>query len=383
MKLDPLYKITASGAVQVWEIEIDERQGRFRTISGQTTGKKITAAWTQCTAKNVNRINHVPAREQAIREAKAAWDKKLKDGYSISPGEAHIDERFKCMTAHHYNHPDDKGRRKTAALKAGDDLYSQPKLDGIRLIATKSAMLSRKNRPIVMAPHIAEALVPVFERFPELVFDGELYNHDYRDDFDGLVSLARKQKPTEEEFEQASVLEYWVYDIAGSAAQMPYRERFSMLAEALLGASPSLKVVRTEPAPNEEWIDHWYMKYLGEGYEGQMLRFANSYYENKRSAFLLKRKETEDKEFQVLDIVEGIGNRAGQAGFATVLEVDRKGAEPFNTGIKANKERREELLRDRTAYIGGEVTVSFNGRTTYGVPRFPRATAWYPGGRTL
>ena len=43
-------------------------------------------------------------------------------------------------------------------------------------------------------------------------------------------------------------------------------------------------------------------------------------------------------------------------------------------------EQRLELLQFRGHYIGGEVTVRFNGRTPDGVPRFPRAVAWFPGG---
>ena len=48
-----------------------------------------------------------------------------------------------------------------------------------------------------------------------------------------------------------------------------------------------------------------------------MGRISASAYENKRTKQLLKRKEFQDAEFKIVEIVEGIGNRAGMAGFAS------------------------------------------------------------------
>ena len=55
MKLPTLYKRTTTGATQSWEIEIEE--DKFRTISGQLEGKKITNNWTTCEGKNVGKKN--------------------------------------------------------------------------------------------------------------------------------------------------------------------------------------------------------------------------------------------------------------------------------------------------------------------------------------
>jgi ATP-dependent DNA ligase len=111
-----------------------------------------------------------------------------------------------------------------------------------------------------------------------------------------------------------------------------------------------------------------------------MLRFDVPY-ENKRSSKLIKRKEFQDKEFLVESIEEGDGNRSGQAGFVCVRE--RGTNKKFKAGIKAAKPVRLELLQNAYKYVGGEVTVRYNGRTPSGVPRFPRAIAWYPEGRDV
>lgn len=382
--LERLFKRTTKGAIQVWDIEVDHANARYRTITGQLDGKQVASEWTVCKPKNVGRSNAVAAQDQAYLEAKAAWEKKQRDGYSTTVELAQGSDRFQCMLADSYvDHTNPKKSRKPRVLHAfaeGRRLFSQPKLDGVRLIASQGSMLSRKGRPIVAVPHIAKALEPIFEKYPDLVLDGELYEHGMRDDFDSLVSLVRKTKPSEDDLAAASVMEYWIYDCAGEWEQERYGVRYAFLQELERNASPNLRVVSTVEVASEEEVDAAYARYLSQGYEGQMLRFDVPY-EQKRSDKLLKRKEFEDKEFVVVSVEEGVGNRSGQAGFVVVREPDT-GIE-FKAGIKAPEEKRIWLLKHRGVLVGTVVTVRYNGRTPSNVPRFPRAVAWFPKGRDV
>jgi DNA ligase-1 len=385
--LGTLYKRTATGTIQVWEIETEIHRGAYRMISGKLGGKMVASEWTVAKPKNTGRANATTAAEQCMLEAKAAWEKKQRDGYSLTADAAHGSEAFQCMLAQTYVDANDpKKSRKPRVLLAASwgDVYSQPKLDGVRLIASPGSMVSRKNREIVAVPHVAEALGELFERHPGLILDGELYNHELKDDFDALVSLVRKTKPTAEDFAAAESMQYWVYDCAGDMAGEEYDKRFAKIVEVITELdSPHVRFVQASAVRTEQGIDELYAEYLEQGFEGQMLRI-NAPYENKRSDKLIKRKEYEDKEFLVVNIWEGEGNRSGQAGFVEVVEVLGDGTELlFKAGIKAPKERRIELLGKVATYWGGEVTIRFNGRTPKGVPRFPRAIAWYPGGRTV
>ena len=90
---------------------------------------------------------------------------------------------------------------------------------------------SRQGKPIDTVVHILEELKPFFAENPNAVLDGELYNHDYKNDFNKIISLVRKMKPVrsdkdtdktfakkEEKFADALIeakakIEYWIYDV--------------------------------------------------------------------------------------------------------------------------------------------------------------------------
>ena len=95
--------------------------------------------------------------------------------------------------------------------------YIQPKLDGIRCIAMvqngKCTLWSRTRKPITSCPHIVEELS---RNFPvgNIVLDGELYNQDFRDNFEHIVHLVRQEEPDEKHRD----VQYHVYDLVNSDA---------------------------------------------------------------------------------------------------------------------------------------------------------------------
>jgi len=89
----------------------------------------------------------------------------------------------------------------------------------------------------------------------------------------------------------------------------------------------------------------------------------------KRSKHLLKRKEFQDREFKILDIVEGVGNKSGMAG--NMVFKNHKGIE-FHSNIKGNREYLKELLKNKNKLIGKSATVKyFNLTPDDEIPRFP------------
>jgi len=57
-------------------------------------------------------------------------------------------------------------------------VYIQAKLDGVRCVFTKYGAFSRNNKRFMNIDHIEKALKPFFAEQPDVVLDGELYNHD-------------------------------------------------------------------------------------------------------------------------------------------------------------------------------------------------------------
>jgi DNA ligase-1 len=263
--------------------------------------------------------------------------------------------------------------------------YSQPKLDGIRCLVSKDGMQSRNGKPIISAPHILEALEPFFDKYPDVVLDGELYNHDLKDQFEKIVSLVRKTKPTAEDLKESKELvQYWVYDCM---TDYDFAGRNQMIADIFetfdskyRKENDSIGRVNTTVVDNEHNIETMLGHYLEQGYEGQMLRVPNSLYEGKRSKNLIKHKEFEDDEFQIVSIEEGKGNWAGAA---KRVEIRLKDGTTQFSGVRGSFDFLKELLYNANDYIGTDVTVRYQNKTEDGKLRFPVIVAFWKGKRDL
>lgn len=348
-----LYKKDSKGLTRVWFMERDGAQ--HRTHSGLLDGKLAISGWTVCTPKS-----QPTAEDQAHFEVLAEYKKKLDRSYHDNLETIETPKIFAPMLAQTY-----KG------WPGGNRCFSQPKLDGIRCIATANGLFSRQGKPILAVPHILEALAPVFEREPELVLDGELYNHDLKDDFNTITSLVRKQKPTDAELSEAAAkIEYHVYDVPSFDG--PFEGRLTHLIRSRIAAGP-VKLVATADVDSMDGLDALYAEYLEGGYEGQMVRL-NEPYENKRSSTLLKRKEFQDAEYKLIRIEQGLGNWAGVAKKVVCqLEDGRE----FGAGIRGTRERAAELLNETY----DSCTIRFFALTPDGIPRFPVVTAFHEGER--
>lgn len=348
-----IYKRTSTGAIQQWEQEINGP--KYRTISGQVGGKLVTSEWTVCTGKNIGKSNETTPKQQAILEVKANYKKKLEQkGYHTSIDDIDNETFFKPMLAKEYD----------GSIEF--PIHSQPKLDGIRCIVSKKGMFTRNGKNIVSCPHIYKALAPLFKENPNLVLDGELYNHELKHEFNTIVSLAKKTKPTQEDLDESErLIQYHVYDMYDAVSEFSIR---SFMLRELLPENESIVKVNTQKCLNEKQLDALYESYLYAGYEGQMLRLDKPY-ENKRSGNLLKRKPSNSDEFELVDIKPGVGNYDGIAKIATLKMSDGR---LFGAGIAGSQDRNRQILIDKDKYIGNKTTVEYIGLTPDGIPRFGR-----------
>ena len=388
MKLPTLYKKTTIGKTQTWEIEVSGN--KFRTISGQADGKKITNNWTVCQGKNVGKKNSTTGEEQALKEAEAKHKKKLEAGYHLNLKNISKKRFYEPMLAQDFKN---KNRQSEvmADLQQVDGgtvgtVFSQPKLDGIRCIAMREGLFTRTGKEITAVPHISEALEPFFEKYPNAVLDGELYNHKYKDDFNKIIHLVRKQNLTDEHLaESEEMIQYHIYDAPvigkgfGGRYNWTEKDSFSDRTSILDAQFPNLGLdkedclvlVETIEIHGREQLDRCYEDYVDAGYEGQMIRLDGPY-ENKRSPRLLKRKDFIDEEYKILGYEEGKGNRAGTIKH---FQFESKTGKPFNSNVKGTFEYLADLLQNAKSLIGKKATVKYFNLTPDGVPRFPYVIA--------
>lgn len=363
---DPIYKRDTSGKIRTWQYEVDD--DCYRTIAGIKDGSLVTSGWTKCLPKNQGRSNATLASEQSELEAKAEESKKLKREYRHTIAELDT-VPVGPMLAHDY-----------AKLKKPPTLpvFSQPKLDGIRAIINKNGAFSRELQPHFNCDHILIALAPVFEKYPDTVFDGEFYNHDLKDDFNKIVSVVRKQKPTDSQrAEAAKLLQYHIYDL-------PSVDKFSQRITDLidifdqfeLNDHKTVKLVSTERVEDKDQLDFLNGAYTSEGYEGQMIRLDEPYDFDTRSKSLLKRKEFQSDEFLVLRIEEGLGN---WAGYAKRVVIQLPNGQECGAGLRGSQEFTKALLNGP---VPKEATIRYFGTTPDGALRFPVAIDFHQDGRT-
>ena len=115
-------------------------------------------------------------------------------------------------------------------------VFMQPKLDGVRCLIQYEQVTPLQTGPVAYSrtgkqwkniDHILEDLVPFFEKHHNVILDGELYNHDFRDDFESIISMVRKTKPTAEyKLKSAENVQFYCYDIVDEDTSFEVRNSF-------------------------------------------------------------------------------------------------------------------------------------------------------------
>ena len=269
-------------------------------------------------------------------------------------------------------------------IKSDDwPLYVQPKLDGVRCLiqCDNRRMLpyhqaitaySRTGKEWMNIEHILKELVPFFERYPDVILDGELYNHDLKDNFEKIISLVRKTKPTDEDrLESAEMVQFHCYDTI--MEHWNFEDRNLFINENF-GHYGKFELSTVVPLPsylvrNTEEVEAYHEGFLEEKYEGSILR-QNKPYECKRSWTLMKVKDFSDAEAIIVGYEEGKGKREGHLGKFIMQDEDGNqfGCPP---GKGYNYQDMKDMLNNIHKYMGQTATFTYFQRTKAGSYRHP------------
>lgn len=378
-KLPTLYKRTSTGKIQQWTIWADGDS--YYITEGQVGGKLTEAAAHVCLGKNPDKKNATTAAEQAVKEAKADWDKKLKRGYTEDINAIDDTGFVKPMKG-------DKWADRADEVTYPADV--QKKLNGVRCQSVQARSYSTGGETFHTIPHIREELAELFAKHPEAFIDGEAFNDRLKKNLNRLIKLVSvviKPKDLTPELlaDSKAIVELHVFDAYGYngiTQKTPFRKRHAALKKLLSGFKfkyiklldywtvESYDELRRQLADNKE-----------EGGEGLMVRYGDCEYKNGRSKYMLKMKHFDDAEYLVLRVEEGNADWVGcvkrvvLALPAPVVGANGEQQVDFAANIEGDRAYLRDLWLHQDKIVGKQVTVTYQCLSEYGIPQIPWVTA--------
>ena len=265
-------------------------------------------------------------------------------------------------------------------INYNEPIFMQPKLDGVRCVIQANVKrhilhpslndvsvvaYSRTGKEWKNIQHILDKLKPFFQKFPNVILDGELYNHDLKDDFETIISLVRRQKPDDiDMLESADLVQFHCYDII--AEHFAFEDRIDFIKKSLT-PSNSIHTVPTTKIACELDAEEMHRVNLKCGFEGSILR-TNDPYACKRSHNLRKFKDFHDTEAVIIDWVEGKGKRKGTIG--KFMAVDAEGV-VFGMPVMDKFKYLQENFEEMKTWLGKTATFTYFERTKANSYRHP------------
>ena len=252
---------------------------------------------------------------------------------------------------------------------SSQNVFIQPKLDGVRCLFTKDGAFSRNHKQFMNVKHIEMSLESFFEQHPDIVLDGELYNHKLQRDFEKIISLVRKQKPTDtDRLDAQHLVQFHCYDYFDGVRYDSYATRRDQLIcsdiyDAQIKFVPAKRVYSYKQAREQ------HATYLSEGYEGSIIRL-DGLYKHGRSYDLMKFKDFSDTEATIIGYEVGKGKRSGTLGKFLMIDDDgvKFGCPP---GKGYTYKDLAHMLNNIDQFIGQRATFTYFQRTQAGSYRHP------------
>jgi len=248
-------------------------------------------------------------------------------------------------------------------------VYIQAKLDGVRCLFTKDGAYSRTGKHFKNLAHIELALMPFFKQNPDVILDGELYNHKLKNDFEKIISLVRKQKPTaDDRLDAQHLVQFHVYDYFDGVKYDSYKTRMQQLVTSDI-YDAQIKYVPAKLVDSYNYARDIHAEFLDQGYEGSIIRL-DGLYKHGRSYDLMKFKDFSDTEATIIGYEAGKGKRTGTLG--KFLMQDDEGIKfgcPPGKGYTYKD--LANMLHNVHDYMGQRATFTYFQKTNAGSYRHP------------
>jgi len=344
LELPRLYKKSKTGAIVICDITV--AGDNIKVVTGQLNGEKIDH-WTKCYPKNEGKKNETSSSEQAQKEAKAKWAKKVKGGYVEDPsGEQTVELPMKIK------------KYQDQVKNVIFPCYGSPKLDGVNGIyrcewkdanrdnGVDFKLFSRGGDPRPQLPHLHKELDVVMTHLDSNAINGELYIHGmHLQDISSAVT-----KPNE----NSSKLQFHVFEICDSDETYEDKvERFNKIDNSPMNF---VKIIRAKVLTSHEDIKEYFDECRALGYEGIVIRNADCVYEyNVRSSQAFKYKKALDGEYEI------IGYKIDKNGHPVFRckTSEKDGAHEFNVKIKGTDAERKYIAKNADAWLDKWLNIEF------------------------
>lgn len=391
--MDILVSKDNKGKVRVVQIDYewdDSRRGYVIKRNTSQYGGKITVQpeiW----------IFSGKAKRTVVEQVKLEYASHLKKyqdkGYKLLPPNIKLDDSKAVITFVEEQMgegvTDSNGFKKHMLAKQADKVatsvfdkieywWASRKIDGVRCSfywkdgEVKSASRGGGDYDPATS-HLREhpTMIALFEKYPDLVLDGELYEHGRS--LQQISGAARQEKKGEE----SSWLQYYIYDVMDSAK--PFEDRLDVLHDISnefdLGFQPEKYFeddeLKVQMVPQERvigWanIQKLHDKYVKEGFEGVVIRDPSKPYNfGGRTNAMIKVKMYKDSEFEIVGYEDGL--RPEDMVFVCQTDLGIK----FEAKPMGPRELKYEYLDRMDEIIGKMATVKYFYLSDEGCPLQP------------
>ena len=239
------------------------------------------------------------------------------------------------------------------------------KLDGVRAMPQlrdgEIRVISRGGKEYFEPTKlIKEELKQLFEEFPDIILDGEIYRHGkHLQEISGLIRR-------HEWNDKCKSLQYWIYDVID--VEKTFEERLELLntIKEYFKDSSIIKVL--DHVETNSYLDmkNLHDKWVDEGYEGLIGRKPLAkYMPGKRGSELIKLKVYQEDEFEIIDYKDGLRDE----DFCFICQT--KEGKPFAAKPIGDRELKDQYLNDIDNIIGKVGTVKFFEYSKDNVPMQP------------
>jgi ATP-dependent DNA ligase len=254
-------------------------------------------------------------------------------------------------------------------------MYCSKKLNGVRCMMkwspelNKVITISRGGKDYnASTTHLTAEVSDFLKKNPTYILDGELYHFGhYLQELSGIARLDHWE-------DRCNILQYWIYDIADgekifkNESKKKIEDRLTILEEMQILFANNPKIHILEHVRTEGWdtVQKLHDRWVKEGFEGLVARKPDKVYEfGKRSSTMIKVKQYQEEEFEIIDYSE----KLREEDFCFIMQT--KDGKVFEAKPIGDRQIKADYINNIDNIIGRMGTVKFFELSKDGIPQQP------------